>query len=307
MTKVFKFIALLAFLAFVEAEISPQLESFRSPPNLRIEHNLVKYDRHMKYVVPAARSVGFLYNGLQEYNISFTEMLNFLNDLVSLILGIFHCESLNCLTPEYLLTKLFEEFRLFSRSWITELDYWYKEFIAKYAKKELGVINKIIATEGLAIYIEKSDCIRMRIGQYFMPTFVGNDTSNCSEYDQIIHSFSEQPVDPGIDWTSLCVKLTITLALAVMNYLCLELVLQEWKKTQELYQPQSNGIPLSQIENDDFSGESFPNSQQSLEESKEVTDSVSSEERRGHSRILDNQIAQGLPINAGFSSSHNSF
>ncbi|CAI2376334.1 unnamed protein product [Moneuplotes crassus] len=190
---------------------------------------------------------------------------------------------------------------------MTELYYGYQELGSRYCKKELGVINKIIATEGLAIYIEKSDCIRMRIGQYFMPTFLGNDTSNCSEYDQTIQSFSEQPVDPGIDWTPLCVKLTITLALAVVNYLCFKLVLQEWKKTQELYQPQSNDIPLSQIENDYFSGESFPNSQQSLEESKEVVDSVSSEERRGHSCILDNQIAQGLPINAGFSSSHNSF
>ncbi|CAI2372896.1 unnamed protein product [Moneuplotes crassus] len=220
----------------------------------------------------------FEYRALQKYNLPFSELLEFSNDLVSAILAYFDCDSLTCLTPAYVLTKYFSEFRYFSKSLRTELEYGYQELVGKYIKKEFGVFNKIIATEGINNLRKKSDCIRMRIGQYFMPTFVGNDTSNCSKYDEIIHSFSDQPVDPGIDWTSLCVKLTITLALAFLNYLCFKLILQEWEKTQELYQLQFNGIPLSQIEKGALSDENSSNPHQPLEESREITKTQSRED-----------------------------
>ncbi|CAI2376312.1 unnamed protein product [Moneuplotes crassus] len=281
MKKLLWVIAILALMISQSNCKEPLLDNFRSSPDLNINHNLMMIDKHFKYIVPLIRSTGFLAYSFQGSNISLKEIFVFSNDLFTVILSIFHCDSLSCLTPAHILTKLMREFRLISRSLMSELAYWYKELAWRYGKKLFGVIKKIIATDGMACFEEKSDCIRMRIGQYFMPTFVGNDTSNCSEYDEIIRSFSEQPVDPGIDWTSLCIKLTITLALTVLNYLFLKLVFREWKKTQRLFQLQSNEISMSEIENGALLDEKTPDSPQPHKEIRKVTDSHLNKDREG--------------------------
>ncbi|CAI2375456.1 unnamed protein product [Moneuplotes crassus] len=129
---------------------------------------------------------------------------------------------------------------------ITELEYGYQALNYAYLKKEFGIITKIINVKGLETYQEKSHCIRMRIGQHFMPTFKGNDTSHCSEFDEIIHSFSERPVDPPIDWSPLFINLMIFAALIVAIYAGCKFVLKEWKKTEKLYAHRQGRMHLNQ-------------------------------------------------------------
>ncbi|CAI2377210.1 unnamed protein product [Moneuplotes crassus] len=137
-------------------------------------------------------------------------------------------------SPGTALTIIFYNFRALSRTIITELDYGYIALMFAYLKKEYGVINKIIHEEGFETYQERSDCIRMRIGQYFMPNFIGNDTLNCSEFDAIIRSFSEHTVNPGIYFTSISYELIILLSIAVTNYICYKLLLKEYNEYQRL-------------------------------------------------------------------------
>ncbi|CAI2378126.1 unnamed protein product [Moneuplotes crassus] len=110
---------------------------------------------------------------------------------------IFDCTSLACVTPARILFRIMQEFRGFSRDMVTEIEYGFGTLKVLYAKKHLGVITKIIHGKGKDAFDDKSQCIRMRVGQFFMPTFKGNDTSNCTEFDEIIHSFSEQSEDFG--------------------------------------------------------------------------------------------------------------
>ncbi|CAI2375916.1 unnamed protein product [Moneuplotes crassus] len=247
MKKSLQLIVILAFLACAQAVINSKLGSFRSPPDLRLSVNMFKIEKHMKFLVPFVRSAGLLFIALGNYNLPFRELFRFSDELVTVILSVFHCKNLSCLSPAYVLTKGFNEFRHFSRSSISEFDYGFKELAWKYGKKLFGIIKKIIDTEGMATFDEKSSCIRMRICQYFMPTFVGNDTSNCSEFDGIIRSFSEQPIDPGIDWISLCIKLIVLTVLIGANYFVYNLTMKEYKKYQISQKKNPQEVSLSVI------------------------------------------------------------
>ncbi|CAI2364993.1 unnamed protein product [Moneuplotes crassus] len=75
----------------------------------------------------------------------------------------------------------------------------------------------------------------MRVGQYFITNFQGNDTSQCSEFDNVIISLSEQPVDPRIVLSPLVFYFIILAILFGANYYLFLLILKEWQITDKLY------------------------------------------------------------------------
>ncbi|CAI2376431.1 unnamed protein product [Moneuplotes crassus] len=87
----------------------------------------------------------------------------------------------------------------------------------------------------------------MRIGQYFIPTFQGNDTSQCSEFDDVIISLSEQPVDPRIDLSPLVCYFIILAVLVGASYYFFLLVLKEWQITDKLYRSSKSEATQNEV------------------------------------------------------------
>ncbi|CAI2375854.1 unnamed protein product [Moneuplotes crassus] len=217
----------------------------RIPPDLRLRSFAEQYDMSMEVIVPLLRSLYSMIDGLDNFPFEFKSTGEFVVFFTNAIFEYFNCISYDIINlkslktapePKCILYKSFDKFRNFSRQMITEMDYGYLTLLFAYVKKEISVINKIIDVKGLHIFLNTSDCIRMRIGQYFMPNFVGNDTSNCSDIDWIILSFSDQPVDPSIDFISLLTQLLIICSLCYSTYFAYKLLIQEHNKFQMLEQ-----------------------------------------------------------------------
>ncbi|CAI2376491.1 unnamed protein product [Moneuplotes crassus] len=226
----------LTFLIAVVMSKKSYLSKFRSSPDLDVDKFLHLLDKNRAKIEPLMQGLKLLVIGFQTYALPINAILRFINIFISLILNIFKCDTLICITPAMVLAKFFYEFRNFARSSITELDYGYYNLIYCYAKKLFGVISMVVRQEGLETYSKNSGCIRMRIGQYFMPTFEGNDTSHCSQFDDIIISLSEQPVDPSPDYRSLLLKLSMIVILLALNLVAFQLLVQEFEIFEDLCQ-----------------------------------------------------------------------
>ncbi|CAI2376534.1 unnamed protein product [Moneuplotes crassus] len=214
------------------------LSKFRKDPDLNMNKLQKKTDKNLRMALVMLKSVRLIMEGLQGYSLPIQEMLSFSNLVIDIVLKAFRSDNLSLITPALIMQKLFYEFRNFAREVITESDYGYYTLFFLYARKELGVISKIIQTKGFNEFTQNSNCTRMRIAQYFMPTFVGNDTSNCSQFDDIIINFSEQRIDPGINFTPLVMKLAILLILLVSIYIAFNRLHQEW----ETYKSHRNSL-----------------------------------------------------------------
>ncbi|CAI2375887.1 unnamed protein product [Moneuplotes crassus] len=212
------------------------LSKFRSSPDLDVDKFVQLWDDNREKIDPVMQGLKVVVIGLRECLFPVREVVRFGSVVASLVLDIFGCDTLRCITPAVMLIKFFFEFRNFARDVITELYYGYFNLMFWYAKKVFGVVSKVVRQEGLEVYTENSDCIRMRIGQYFMPTFKGNDTSNCSQFDDIIISFSEQPIDPSLDLKPLLVKLSIIMILLILNFVAFKLLAREFKIFENQHQ-----------------------------------------------------------------------
>ncbi|CAI2377788.1 unnamed protein product [Moneuplotes crassus] len=147
---------------------------------------------------------------------------------------ILYCDEVSCITPVYMLYRVMKEFRVFARHMVTEMKYSCEKLRLLYYKKLLGVITKIIHDKGKDAFDAKSRCIRMRIGQFFMPTFKGNDTSDCSEFDEIIHSFSEQSDSFWRDFWTLIFEILCVIVLALLIRKSSQLLFDEWEIYKDL-------------------------------------------------------------------------
>ncbi|CAI2369084.1 unnamed protein product [Moneuplotes crassus] len=201
---------------------------FRASPTLNLYSLVKKYERNNKLAMPLIQAMKLISENFLDYNINVTNIVNLLNIILDLILKIFNCDYLSCITPEVIIVRVFHWFRNLSREVITEMFYGYKELFALYLKKELCIITKIIEDKGIETFTQSSDCIRMRIGQYYMQTFVGGNTSECSEFDQIIQSFSEQQVDETRNFFYLGFLILAIIFLCFLNKLIFKLIVQEY-------------------------------------------------------------------------------
>ncbi|CAI2375983.1 unnamed protein product [Moneuplotes crassus] len=232
---VFKLVIISLILGLVVPKFGV-LKRFRKDPDLNLEKTQKKADKNLRMLLVMLQSFRLIMEGFQDYSLPIQEMLSFSNLAIGIVLRLFNCETLSCITPELVMQKLFYEFRNFAREVISESEYGYYMLFYSYARKELGVISKIISTKGFDEFTQNSNCTRMRIAQYFMPTFVGNDTSNCSQFDDIIISFSEQPIDPSLDLKPLLVKLTIIMILLILNFVAFKLLAREFKIFENQHQ-----------------------------------------------------------------------
>ncbi|CAI2376468.1 unnamed protein product [Moneuplotes crassus] len=235
---VFKLVILSLILGLVVPKFGV-LKRFRKDPDLNLEKTQKKADKNLRMLLVMLQSFRLIMEGFQDYSLPIQEMLSFSNLAIGVVLRLFNCETLSCITPELVMQKLFYEFRNFAREVISESEYGYYMLFYSYARKELGVISKIISTKGFDEFTQNSNCTRMRIAQYFMPTFKGNDTSNCSQFDDIMISFSEQPTDPGVNYIPLLMKLIIIMILSVSIHISSTLLLHEW----ETYKLQRSCVP----------------------------------------------------------------
>ncbi|CAI2375066.1 unnamed protein product [Moneuplotes crassus] len=95
----------------------------------------------------------------------------------------------------------------------------------------------------------------MRIGQYYMQTFVGGNTSECSEFDQIIHNFSEQQVDDCRSFLYSGFLILATIFLFLLNWLISKQITQEYRTYKALKSlqntspstPSANSIEIPNI------------------------------------------------------------
>ncbi|CAI2376415.1 unnamed protein product [Moneuplotes crassus] len=231
---------------------------------------VAKFERNNKIIMSIIQAMKLIRDNFVNYNIDVINIVNLCNIILDLVLRIFYCDSLSCITPAAAIYRFFREFRNFSKEIVIEFLYGYRTLIALYFRKEAGIITKIIEDKGFETFTQNSTCIRMRIGKYFMPTFEGNDTSDCSEIDGIIRNFSEQPVDPRIDCLLFFRTLIVFIALVCANYFCFPLLSEEWEKSKILYSQ-----PLVEMLSDRRNASSSNFSQLSEEENQIISESNS--------------------------------
>ncbi|CAI2378443.1 unnamed protein product [Moneuplotes crassus] len=210
------------------------IDVLRTNSSLKMDTVVEHIDRNVKAIRPIIQSVRFIEESYFKLYIEVKNIVDLLNIILDLTLRIFHCDYLSCITPEVVIVKIFREFRNFSRDVITEILYGYVYLFTVYIKKEFGIITKIIEDKGLEIFTQNSDCIRMRIGQYYMQTFVGGNTSECSEFDQIIHSFSEQKVDERKNVFYLGFLILAIIFLCFLYKSIIKLIIQEYRTYKDL-------------------------------------------------------------------------
>lgn len=142
---------------------------------------------------------------------------------------VLECDDFSWITLASILLKGFYEFRSFSKLVVSELNYYFVNLAMAYFKKLSGIINTIIVQdEGQEVFDKKSRWIRTRIGQYFLPKYIGQDTSSCSEFDEIILSFSEQPFEAERSIISLILKFGFIIVLILMEWFIIRLLRTEW-------------------------------------------------------------------------------
>ncbi|CAI2375607.1 unnamed protein product [Moneuplotes crassus] len=107
------------------------------------------------------------------------------------------------------------EFRYFARTLITEMKYGFHELELRYVKTLYRNIGNIIKIKGLEAFDNKSKCIRTRIAQYFMFPYVGNDTSHCTEFDDIITNYSGEQNDSGLNLQEIALRVSILIVISV--------------------------------------------------------------------------------------------
>ncbi|CAI2365884.1 unnamed protein product [Moneuplotes crassus] len=137
---------------------------------------------------------------------------------------------------------------------IVNWDYYHENLKHEYLFQPFGLFiskfqflwTKIIQQKGFETYQERFSCILTRIGLYFMPTFVDKSISHSSEFDEIIHTFSEQLVNLGINWASLFIYFIIFMALACTNCFGIILFPKGWKETKKIYPQFSEGMQSNQ-------------------------------------------------------------
>ncbi|CAI2377979.1 unnamed protein product [Moneuplotes crassus] len=218
------------------------LSGFRENPEKNLTHRVDNLDANIKNLllfISLMRTIEFIPFDFIEIDSKATELLK------GFLKRTFNCTSLACVTPDIILFRIMREFRWFSRGMVTEMEYGFETLKNLYAKKHSGVVIKIINDKGKGAFDDKSQCIRMRIGQFFMPTFKGNDTSNCSEFDEIIHSFSEQSEDFWRDFGPLIFKLLTLVALILLIRKSFKLAKQEWSMYKTLTNPSLNHQSLN--------------------------------------------------------------
>ncbi|CAI2376085.1 unnamed protein product [Moneuplotes crassus] len=142
---------------------------------------------------------------------------------------VLECDNFSCITISSVLLRVFYEFRNFSRQVVSELNYYFVNLAMSYFKKLSGIITRIIQDKGQEAFEEKSRCIRTRIGQYFLPKYLGQNTSSCSEFDGIILSFSEQPFDDERSIIPLLLKFGLIIVLILIEWLVIRLLRKEWQ------------------------------------------------------------------------------
>ncbi|CAI2378008.1 unnamed protein product [Moneuplotes crassus] len=210
--------------------IGGPLESFVAFPDLNLRATTLRYmtlHKILAQLVDLIRLVGV------SKTIWFSLIMEVVKDWEMLLDTLFDCKMINCLSTELIMVGLFDEFRKHSKNLVSEIKYGFLELGFLYGKKALKIYTKIVHIKGEQAFKNDSECIRMRVGQYFMPTYIGEDTSECVEYDDIILSVLEPTGKP---WKilPLLFQALLFLSLTGMIKLCKSLVMTEWERYKKL-------------------------------------------------------------------------
>ncbi|CAI2375909.1 unnamed protein product [Moneuplotes crassus] len=205
------------------------LNEFIKDPNIEYDLLIRRAHRNFNVLIPvidALRRVNLNFEDLNEFNFPFIQILYTSSFAFK---KIFDCEKNNCLIPSVFLTVLFQEFRNLSVTVVTEMKYGLIVFLMKYAKKSFQIKQKIMNTYGAEAFESKSQCIRARVGEYYIPLFKGTDTSQCTEFDDIIISFFET-INEG--WTyhkDIIIKCLVVTLIFSLNVLLINRIMSEWR------------------------------------------------------------------------------
>ncbi|CAI2377337.1 unnamed protein product [Moneuplotes crassus] len=204
------------------------LKYFRSSPYTNFElvsSNLERNHNIMLQFLSLFKAIQF---GAQHFNLTLTK--DSLLGLWSLFLKtFFYCKSWSCITLVDVMVGGFDEFRHFAVGVITERYLGYDYLSWHYFKKEWNVIKKITHDRGKQAFVDKSKCIRERIARYYMPMFEGNDTSSCTEFDDIIVSFSDQPFEDRSSLYYFVCKVVLLMILVGISFIVSKLIRAEWR------------------------------------------------------------------------------
>ncbi|CAI2376363.1 unnamed protein product [Moneuplotes crassus] len=177
-------------------------------------------------VINASRQVNLNFEDLNEFNLPLPLILHTTRFAIT---RIFDCQKNDCSQPITFFCVLFEEFRGLSRLVVTEMKYGFTEFLMKYAKKSFQIKQKIMNTYGAEAFESKSQCIRTRVGEYYIPLFQGTDTSQCTEFDGIIISFFETTNEGWVYYKGLIIKCLVVISIFPLNVLLINRIMSEWR------------------------------------------------------------------------------
>ncbi|CAI2376666.1 unnamed protein product [Moneuplotes crassus] len=124
---------------------------------------------------------------------------------------------------------IMDESRHTARGIISEMNYGFRELELRYAKISFGTIENIIKIKGQEAFYNKSRCIRTRIAQYLMFPYVGNDTSHCTEFDDIITNYSGEQIDARLNLKAIVLKISILIVISMSIISFMQLICKEWK------------------------------------------------------------------------------
>ncbi|CAI2376585.1 unnamed protein product [Moneuplotes crassus] len=204
------------------------LKYFRYPPYHDFDQTAFNLERIHNIALKFVSLFKMIEVGIESFNSTLTK--DALINLWPLFLEtFFHCKNWDCITLVDVMVGGFDEYRHFAMLVMTEMDYEYNYLWILYSKKKLNIIKKIVNERGNEVFVDKSKCIRQRIDRYYMPMFKVNDTSSCTEFDDIIVSFSEQPFEDKSPFYYLAFNMVIFIVLAVITFVVSKLLKAEWR------------------------------------------------------------------------------
>ncbi|CAI2378562.1 unnamed protein product [Moneuplotes crassus] len=100
-------------------------------------------------------------------------------------------------------------------------------------------------TYGAEAFESKSQCIRARIGEYYIPLFQSIDTSQCTEFDDTIISFFEKTNEGWIYYKGLIIKCLGIILIFSLNVLLMSRTISELRIHQSTKSTLQNLSPES--------------------------------------------------------------
>ncbi|CAI2384602.1 unnamed protein product [Moneuplotes crassus] len=154
---------------------------------------------------------------------------------------------------------------------VTEIKYGIIEFLIKYAKKLFQIKQKIMSIYGAEAFEAKSQCIRARIGEYLIPNFKGMDTSQCTEFDDIIISLFEITDEHISYYKTITIKVLANIMILSLIIFLMTKVISEWKIYKNNRFTPQDPLPLITSESSKNSSIQSNQSHSSISQSQDLS------------------------------------